>query len=94
MKYLKSKQSATRNQYKVNTLYSSTKWRNFRAAILAEQGGQCVACGNIYPDHMLHIDHITPIASGGSVWDIDNLQVLCKACHGEKTINEVLHNKQ
>ena len=90
MKYMRAKASAKRVDYKVNTLYSNTKWRKFRASILEQQGGQCVACGGTYPDHLLHIDHITPIAKGGNVWDTNNLQVLCKACHGRKTIGETV----
>ena len=90
MKYLINKNKAKRQDYKVNTLYSSAKWRKFRQSILRHQGGECVHCGNTFVDSLLHIDHITPIANGGPVYDIDNLQVLCKACHGRKTASETL----
>ncbi|MCR4646692.1 MAG: HNH endonuclease [Oscillospiraceae bacterium] len=42
---------------------------------------------------LLEIDHITPVASGGSGDDADNLQVLCWRCNrkksGSKTNREV-----
>ena len=34
-----------------------------------------------------HIDHITPLACGGSN-EAENLQILCKPCHFDKTRQE------
>ena len=31
------------------------------------------------------VDHIIPIALGGDMWDMKNLQTLCKKCHNKKT---------
>lgn len=31
------------------------------------------------------VDHIVPIALGGEMWDIENLQILCHNCHKKKT---------
>ena len=31
------------------------------------------------------MDHIRPLRRGGAPYDPDNLQVLCRACHIEKT---------
>jgi hypothetical protein len=45
---------------------------------------KCVVCGST---NELQIDHITPLANGGTN-DIFNLQTLCKKCHFEKTVNE------
>ena len=90
MKYLKPKTTKKRKESRQEQLYSTKKWRKFRRAILAEQGGYCNECGNTVPDYLLHVDHITPIAQGGELWDIDNLQVLCKRCHGRKTAAETL----
>lgn len=90
MKYLKAIASPKRQDYNQERLYSTVKWRKFRRALLVEQGGYCVECNNTYPDYMLHVDHITPIADGGPKWDIDNLQILCKRCHGRKTAAETL----
>ena len=32
-----------------------------------------------------HVDHITPVNSGGEWFDGDNLQSLCAPCHSAKT---------
>lgn len=34
-------------------------------------------------------DHIIPIALGGSEWDLNNMQTLCKKCHIKKTIKDL-----
>ena len=39
---------------------------------------------------MLEVDHVQSIADAGEVWDNDNLQVLCRGCHIEKTRSENL----
>lgn len=33
-------------------------------------------------------DHITPIAQGGAVHDINNLQPVCADCHRDKTLRD------
>src|SRR3990167_1549346 len=46
-----------------------------------------------YPDVFSHdyispsfeVDHIKAIMNGGDMWDINNLQTLCKDCHKQKT---------
>ncbi len=35
------------------------------------------------------VDHITPINDGGAILDDRNLQSLCRACHDEKTREDV-----
>ena len=30
------------------------------------------------------VDHIIPIAEGGALYDLENLQSLCAACHNKK----------
>lgn len=40
---------------------------------------------------MFHVDHIEPLSKGGHPFDEDNLQVLCKHCHAEKTAEENGH---
>lgn len=40
-------------------------------------------CANCRSTHDIHIDHITPLAHGGTS-DFDNLQLLCKTCNSSK----------
>ncbi|MGB6294665.1 MAG: HNH endonuclease [Rivularia sp. (in: cyanobacteria)] len=45
---------------------------------------QCQSCGKQYGETSLTIDHIIPLARGGSN-DISNLQTLCFTCNRKKT---------
>lgn len=50
-----------------------------------EQGGICVYCPNtIIGKGNCHIDHILPVALGGSS-DISNIQLLCPTCNMRKS---------
>jgi len=55
--------------------------RSIRPLILDRDGARCRYCGRT--DGPLHIDHITPIARGGSN-ELANLQVLCAPCNRAK----------
>lgn len=44
---------------------------------------QCQSCGKTSAETELNIDHIIPLASGGSN-DISNLQTLCRTCNQSK----------
>lgn len=44
---------------------------------------QCQSCGKTDIETLLNIDHIIPLARGGSN-DISNLQTLCHACNQKK----------
>lgn len=59
---------------------SGNAWRPTRVLVLTRDGYRCRECGS--PAN-LQIDHITPIAAGGSD-DPSNLQTLCAACNGHK----------
>lgn len=57
---------------------------------------ECNKCHNLFPLKQVEVDHIIPIDEFSS-WDEtiermfceeDNLQVLCKECHKEKTLDE------
>lgn len=60
--------------------------------IFESQGGQCNTCGkNLirYNKKQYHIDHITPIAKGGSNWP-KNLQLLCPKCNLSKHAKDAI----
>lgn len=44
---------------------------------------QCQSCGKTSTETELTIDHIIPLAAGGSN-DISNLQTLCRDCNQKK----------
>jgi len=54
--------------------------KEVRQKILKRDNHLCLSCGN---DGNLTIDHITPIALGGTT-HADNLQVLCRSCNAKK----------
>ena len=58
-----------------------------RKNIISKHNNQCAICKNSKSDIKFEIDHIKPLASGGTN-DITNLQPLCKSCHKEKTRHE------
>jgi 5-methylcytosine-specific restriction endonuclease McrA len=60
---------------------------------------QCAECLNWFPDKEINVDHIIPAGTLRCANDlpgfverlfceVDNLQVLCSACHNKKTQNE------
>jgi 5-methylcytosine-specific restriction protein A len=51
-----------------------------REAVFARDGWHCKRCGS---DHKLAVDHIRPLARGGSD-RITNLQTLCGSCNSSK----------
>jgi 5-methylcytosine-specific restriction enzyme A len=51
--------------------------------LLERNNYQCQSCGKVAQDTKLTIDHITPLAKGGSN-DISNLQILCRSCNSRK----------
>ena len=57
-----------------------------RQKLLDKADGCCCSCKKEVKK-VFHIDHIIPLAEGGSN-ESENLQVLCKPCHFEKTRTE------
>lgn len=45
----------------------------------------CVACDTGLAEVT---DHIKPVNEGGAMWDISNLQSLCRTCHAVKSGKE------
>ena len=63
---------------------STSEWRKLREMVFKRDGEMCVQCGED-DKSVLHIDHIIPKRIVGSAGDqLDNLQVLCKACNLRK----------
>ena len=52
--------------------------------VAAAQQWKCKKCG-ITLDATYEIDHILPLYKGGSN-DVNNLEALCRNCHGNKTL--------
>ena len=73
-----------------------TRERKSRKQALEKYGKQCLRCGKA--ELKLQVDHILAISAGGDPYKIENLQVLCVACHKWKTLMErdrawVKHNR-
>jgi 5-methylcytosine-specific restriction endonuclease McrA len=57
----------------------------FRLALFLDRKGTCQACHiTIQAGQAWDIDHIIPLALGGTN-EPNNLQILCRTCHREKT---------
>lgn len=56
-------------------------WPSIRAMVLARDGFACQMCGK---RSELEVDHIIPVAKGGS-WEMENLWTLDAGCHKAKS---------
>ena len=52
----------------------------------AQQQWRCANCNQLL-DASYEVDHIVPLHQGGDNHP-DNLQALCRNCHGQKTFKE------
>ena len=77
-----TKSSIKHTNNKKRTVNSSVK-----KFIASNQKWKCKNCNNIL-DHTYEIDHIEPLFKGGSNTN-ENLQALCRNCHGKKTFNDL-----
>ena len=59
--------------------------------VASNQGWKCLSCQNIL-DATYEIDHITPLYKNGSN-DLNNLQALCRNCHGKKTLLDKMNKE-
>ena len=57
--------------------------KGLKERLMRRQRNLCVYCGRRYSSHYLDIDHMDPVAYGGSN-DESNLQVLCGPCNRRK----------
>ena len=62
-------------------------WSKTRLLALDRASWRCQKCGKY--GARLEIDHIKPLGDGGALYDLDNLQALCRfPCHFDKTRRE------
>ena len=61
--------------------------RKLRHEVFKRDGYRCRECGASKDETSLEIDHIVPVARGGTN-DIDNLQTLCRECNRMKHTDE------
>lgn len=61
--------------------------RKLRHEVFKRDGYRCRECGSSKDETSLEIDHIVPVAKGGTN-DIDNLQTLCRECNRMKHTDE------
>ena len=81
-----SKNKAIKNNFKVNRNVSESK----KKYIASNQKWKCKNCNNLL-DSTYEIDHKIPLYKGGNN-EIENLEALCRNCHGKKTLNDRLFN--
>ena len=66
-------------------------WKVLREQILKRDKYTCKHCGRVFEpfeSYKLIVDHIKPIAIGGSEWDSHNLQTLCERDNKIKTAKD------
>lgn len=69
---------------------SDTRWRTFRAGILARDHYLCrinaPGCTTTAPLEGGHVDHIVPIAMGGQKYDPANARAACATCNTSRRV--------
>jgi hypothetical protein len=79
------------NTYQPNTYQPNKIKRNVtertKKIVASNQQWKCLHCNSIL-DYTYEIDHKIPLYKGGNN-DINNLQALCRNCHGKKTYNYI-----
>jgi HNH endonuclease len=97
-----SDQAATTYKYSPNKgrqLFERERWPSWvRKLLNARERGLCASCAVAFQELTIssHIDHILPLAAGGSN-DISNLQLLCSKCNiakkaSHQTVNPSFQN--
>ena len=71
-------------------IYSTLRWQLLRSIVKRRDGFRCLVCGKL--GGALEVDHIKPVASGGSEFALSNVQLLCRGCHIQKSRSERLRS--
>lgn len=82
------------NGYGRQTQESKSGWEGKRRRAIERDEFQCQECGvhgGPNGEAQLHVDHVTPQATGGSD-DVENLRTLCRSCHMAKHGSERRHD--
>lgn len=58
--------------------------RHLRVQVLARDGYRCLMCGRSNGEVRLEVDHVIPVADGGTD-ELDNLATLCRDCNAGKS---------
>lgn len=79
----------------ISSEYSSTKFRrkvseSTKKYVASKQKWKCIKCKMLL-DCTYEIDHIKPLYLNGTN-DVENLQALCRNCHGKKTTEDRIFN--
>lgn len=69
----------------MNEFFITHTWSIVRQTILRRDKFRCSICQKRRPKALLDVDHIMPVRTGVDPYDQDNLRVLCKICHKEKS---------
>ena len=77
------------NSNKSNKVLRSRLNETKKKVVASSQQWSCMYCKQLL-DASYEIDHIIPLYKGGNN-DLNNLQALCRNCHGQKTINDKLN---
>ncbi len=68
-------------------VYNTPEYRRARLMAMKNANYVCEFCasqGDIIVSD-LHCDHIIPLSKGGAPFDTENMQILCRTCHLNKT---------
>ena len=75
------------NNYANNRKSTRSVSAKIKKIVASAQKWKCAHCHNIL-DATYEVDHIKPLCKGGGN-EINNLQALCRNCHGHKTIYDL-----
>ena len=75
-------------------IYTSARWIALRCRLLAlnPMCCECERVGLVTPAVL--VDHIREIKDDGDIWNEDNLQCLCNACHNRKTARAAMTRRR